>query len=386
MFSLQNVQRYDSGRLGKATSTPTGGARIPALVSRTGVQSYRLADGSTRKEYRSPEEVFHPEALASFVGAAVTIGHPPRRVGPDTWAKDSVGFVLSQPDRVREVDGHEYASVLLDVNRGDALARVSSGDLVENSLGYTCDFDPTPGIDPVSGENFDGYQRNIRVNHSALLGEGKARAGRKARLLTDDNNCLRLDADGNQTDAESTMKFILAGKEYEAGPELQAAIGAQEAQLAASVVSVTAAQTAAGEAQAKADAAEKSKTDALAKVSPEAIDALVADELAFRASVAPILGAEFVFAGKSRKDVKLAVVESVKGEKLATDAADGFIDGYFAVSLKDASKPKADSSESYRAPVPATKNDSAPADEKLYLNDDLWAAHMASLHSKKDSE
>jgi len=171
---------------------------LTARLARTGIQVYRNADGSERREYRPAESVFAADSLASFIGAILTIGHPPQGVTPQSFAADAAGVVIS-PSRTKAADGHEYIAALIDVARADALQQVDSGALAELSAGYVCDFDPTPGVVPAglpqAGERYDGIQRNIRANHVALLPTGGARAGREARLLLDSNE---LDASGNQ--------------------------------------------------------------------------------------------------------------------------------------------------------------------------------------------
>lgn len=358
-----------------------------------------MPDGSIRREYRPADEVFHPDSLASFVGAAITIGHPDK-VTPKTWAKESVGFVPSIPERVKLSDGQEYAATTVHVTRDDALGQVDSGDLEELSAGYSADFDPTPGRDPVSGEAFDGVQRNIRLNHVALLPYGKARAGRNARLLTDQSDELRLDSDGNQLidDHEPEperrrMKFLLLGKEYEAGPELQAAIGGLEQSAKTSAAEAVTqkdradkAETAAGAATAKADKAETDRKDTVDK-----FDAAVASEVSFRSRVAPILDAKdapFDFAGKSRRDVHLAVVKKIRPAKeFAKDASDITVAAYFDAVLEDwkpaDGAPEQKRGESYVPPKTPAKID---ADDKLYTDEASWAEHMASFHLSKKKE
>lgn len=53
--------------------------------------------------------------------------------------------------------------------------------LRELSLGYSLDLDETPGV--WNGQPYDAIQRNIRINHLALV--EKARAGEQARLNID---------------------------------------------------------------------------------------------------------------------------------------------------------------------------------------------------------
>jgi hypothetical protein len=95
---------------------------------------------------------------------------------------------------------------------------------------------------------------------------------------------------------------------------------------------LTAAQTAAGEMKAKLDAAE-------AKVKDLDVNKLVADELAFRSSLLPILpkgadGKAYDFAGKTREQVRADAVGApviAEAAKLGSDAERA---GYVAAHLK----------------------------------------------------
>lgn len=176
--------RYDVDRLGKAERTPSGGVKVPAALSRVGIFPYRRADGSTRLEFRPPEEVFHEDSLASFGGAPVTVGHPPQGVTPANWAQESKGHIVEGTIRK---DGTHVAAALT-VQDGATIARVDSGELCELSLGYSVDYDPTPG--EYQGQRYDGVQRNIRGNHVALLPKGAGRAGPDCALRLDSNSAV----------------------------------------------------------------------------------------------------------------------------------------------------------------------------------------------------
>lgn len=209
--------RFDSAELGQAERTAQGGLRYPATLTRSGVFLYTEPDGSVRREYRPPSEVFAPEALASMRGAPVTHLHPPEgSVRADTWRRVAVGHVgediTTQGDHVA---AHVY------VQDADVLAAIEGQGLREISLGYDTLYVASPGTTP-EGEAYDGIQTRIRVNHAALVPRGRAGA----------SVGLRLDADDNQQIPEShpTMKIKIAGKEYVAGsPECEAALSDLEA-------------------------------------------------------------------------------------------------------------------------------------------------------------
>src|ERR1017187_5350223 len=178
----RTVQRFDVNPIGKLTKTPTGGARIPANIARTGLQTYFDERGNKIVEYRSPDEVFSQKTLDSIALAAVTVGHQ-GLITPENFKTHSVGMASEKaPGRVK-IDGvaDEFVSQDLIVNDGPTLRRVDTGDLCETSAGYTAKVIMRPGTTP-DGQHYDAIQTDIEFNHIALLKKGCARAGGHARL------------------------------------------------------------------------------------------------------------------------------------------------------------------------------------------------------------
>lgn len=152
---------------------------MDAGLTRVGILEYRNPDGSIRREFRPPEEVFHPESLASLAGAPVLDGHS-TWVTPETFSTHSRGHVVEGTPRQ---DGELVAADLVVQDAG-TLKRVERRDLSEISCGYTCGvIDPTPG--EWNGKRYDCVQRAIRYNHVALLPAGTGRAGRECALRLD---------------------------------------------------------------------------------------------------------------------------------------------------------------------------------------------------------
>ena len=66
---MRKVQRYDSMQfVAGAVTTPEGFLLDSPIVARTGIYTYLQPDGSVRREYRPPDEVFAEDALVSFKG------------------------------------------------------------------------------------------------------------------------------------------------------------------------------------------------------------------------------------------------------------------------------------------------------------------------------
>lgn len=162
--------------------TDEGYLSAPARVARTGIQQYLASElGLTDRKpndiinvYRPPEEVFATDSLATYLYKEVTDNHPPEMVSAETYKKYSVGQVVSAGTQ----DG-DFVQVDLLVKDSQSISSVFSGK-VELSAGYYADYVPEQGTAP-SGESYEFVQRNIVINHVALV--DKARAGHGAKIF-----------------------------------------------------------------------------------------------------------------------------------------------------------------------------------------------------------
>lgn len=346
MIKLRNVQRYDSLQLVAGAVIDTDGfMRDSPIVARTGVYEYRNPDGTIRREYRPADEVFASDALNSFRGKPITVLHPKK--GKITAANafgTAIGSILS--------DGYpkdeKYVACDIVIFAPDKI-----GKHRELSLGYRCDCEETPGVSP-DGQAYDAIQRNIRINHLAVV--PLARAGMKARLNCDGDEII--ESEGTQ----NMSKFKIDGVEHEV-PEavanyitaLQSRADAAEAGLTATketLAGVTASKT---ELQTKLDAmtgerdgvqgkldamtAErdslKSKVDAAEADKKAAVDKAVEDtkkEVKERAE----LEADAKKAkcdktdGMDNKALKIAIIKAVRGDSLNFDGkSDDYVNAYY---------------------------------------------------------
>lgn len=343
---MRNVQRYDSLQLVAGAVIDTDGfMRDSPIVARTGVYEYRNPDGTIRREYRPADEVFASDALNSFRGKPITVLHPKK--GKITAANafgTAIGSILS--------DGYpkdeKYVACDIVIFAPDKI-----GKHRELSLGYRCDCEETPGVSP-DGQAYDAIQRNIRINHLAVV--PVARAGMKARLNCDGDEII--ESEGTQ----NMSKFKIDGVEHEV-PEavanyitaLQSRADAAEAGLTATketLAGVTASKT---ELQTKLDAmtgerdgvqgkldamtAErdslKSKVDAAEADKKAAVDKAVEDtkkEVKERAE----LEADAKKAkcdktdGMDNKALKIAIIKAVRGDSLNFDGkSDDYVNAYY---------------------------------------------------------
>lgn len=170
---LRRVVRLDSIPLQKAYYTEEGYLRDRPVLTSTGIFEYTNPDGSTRRELRLPEDVFAKESLASYKSKPIIITHDAGLVTKDNVHENQVGTILSEG--IRDGDDVRADIVIHDTDE------MKDRGYKELSLGYNLDLEETPG--EWQGEHYDAIQRNIIINHLALVRE--ARAGEQARLNID---------------------------------------------------------------------------------------------------------------------------------------------------------------------------------------------------------
>jgi len=193
------VERYDRFQI-RATKTPEGFIQDSPVIGRVGILEYRNVDGSIRREFRPPEEAFHPDSLASLKGKPVTVGHPGIVRADNIKTVQPIGTVLSEGIP----DGSNLRAPMVIYNL-DTPNR-------ELSCGYSLDTEETPG--EWEGQRYDAVQRNIRYNHVAVVPKG--RAGPLARLNMDGNQ----DYYDEEDDKPMGKIRLDNGIEYEAAPEV----------------------------------------------------------------------------------------------------------------------------------------------------------------------
>ena len=221
---LTQVIRLDSLPLGQTYFTPEGYLKDRPILTSTGIFEYLNPDGSVRRELRLPEDVFDPESLASYKGKPIIITHDAGMVTKDNVQKFQIGTILTEGYR----SGEDIRAEIV-IHNTDAMKDCG---LKELSLGYSLDLDETPGV--WNGQRYDAIQRNIRINHLALVRE--ARAGDQARLNIDGRdteNTLKGGKVMKKTPKNARADGVLSPE------ELQKAIEEYKARRAAKQVATT---------------------------------------------------------------------------------------------------------------------------------------------------
>ena len=341
---------FDAGGMQRRASD--GALIASAKVARTGIQLYRARDFAAFKDrppdevvrvYRSEDQVFDPDSLASYTHKTVTNDHPSGgvMVGPENAKDLSVG--MTGESWARHGD---YALVPLLVSDGATIADIEAGK-VELSAGYTCTLDTSPGVTP-TGEAFDASMADIRVNHVAIVHRG--RAGSEARILDAGPKwgAAPLVDEGKGDPMPVQTKTIT----YDGLPV--ETTDAAEAVINKLSVAVGDAKAEAAKAKADAAAAIDAKDKELGALKAElqaAKDAAMtpekmADAIAARVELegkAKAVDADVVTAGVSDADLRKAVVTKALGEDTVTGASDAQIEGMFtAVTAQKRADPVRD--------------------------------------------
>ena len=167
------MYRLDTVEMDRTYYTEEGYLMDRPVVTTVGIFEYANPDGSVRRELRLPEEVFAQRSLDTYKGKPIILTHSAGVVNKDNVEDEIVGTILSPGYR----DGDAVRAELV-IHGTDSVRR--SG-LRELSLGYNLTLDETPG--EWRGRPYDAVQRDIEVNHLALV--ASARAGPSARLNID---------------------------------------------------------------------------------------------------------------------------------------------------------------------------------------------------------
>lgn len=353
--------RFDTATF-KATIDENGFLVDTPVVARIGVQVYYMEDGSTVREFRPAEEVFKEKSLASYQGKPVTLEHV--FVNSEN-AKDVV--VGSVSGKAEQLGSSVIAPIV--VYSQQAIDEARAGNAKELSVGYSAVLDETPGWgDPATGnyilktdakesdvppdwQEFDAIQRDIKVNHLAMVFRGRAGVA-KLNMDGQQENPYTDSVDSNKEDVKEMVKIKLDGaQEFEIAPEVASHIAAIKKD--------------ADDAKAKADTIEaerdalKAKVDAMPAEIEKAVKAAKADaeSLAALVTVAAEVGVKTD--GLDAKGIKVAYVKEVSGLDVS-DKSDAYIDAAFDIA-KDSDK----MAEVRKATAASDKSDKADEPKKL---------------------
>lgn len=333
---MSEVLRLDFQRFTKVERTPSGGMRVPANLTRTGVFSYRKQDGTLTRELRHPDEVFNQDSLNTLRGAPVTDLHPKDMVSPSNWREVSVGHVGDV-----KADG-SYVYGRLDILDSDAIKRVERGDRKELSCGYRCTLEETPGT--YKGERYDTIQRGIVYNHVAIGPKDWGRAGNKVALRLDSGDAIQVEPkpEGPPPPKKevTTMLIRVDGIEYEAGSSAHLqAVDKWDTGQAKKVADLTSERdTAKAEADVATARADKAEADLKVASDPKKVEELVTGRVQLHTDAKKVLGTDFDPSGKTTREIQVSAIKADVKDFDPEGKSDDYVAAYFAATVKNHSR------------------------------------------------
>lgn len=348
----------DTSKVGTTRKTQDGYLVADVLTARTGIQLYHsseldLADKNCFfRVYRPEDQVFDTKSLASYAHKPITDNHPSEAVTADNWKDLAHGTIGDEVAR----DG-DYVRVPLIIMDAELIAKVEAGK-VELSAGYLADVEFTAGTTP-DGQTYDAIQKNIRINHVAVVDRG--RAGSKARIGDNSDHWGATPFDDTLAKDERknpmTKIILVDGLQVETTDAGAAAIEKLQKQIgtltadAATTASTHAAALAAKDTEIGGLKVELKKAqDAIPAA--DALDKLVADRVNLIGKAKTVV-ADIKTEGVSDADIKKVVVAKKLGDDVIKDASPAMIDGMFIALTKDAKAAPATGHDPLAGFVPA---------------------------------
>ena len=306
------VMRYDRYTF-KAVKDDHGFIRdTPVLV-------YWLPDGTKRREYRPPDEVFKADSLSAFKGIPITDEHHGRITGNNAQGV-VIGSVLSDGRQ----DGNNLIADVVIHNT----TPIEQGKK-ELSVGYEVELDMISGITE-DGEPYDAIQRNIKPNHLAIVVKG--RAG-NARLNMDAADAVEYQKEDDAVTTENLTEIRLdSGISYKAAPEVVVEYNKLKQDVTQAVADKD-------KESARADTAEAKVKELEANQEKLKQDAFVQAKRRLELEAVAKSHNVEIKADSTDRQLQEAVIKSVRGDSIDLNGrSDGYIEAAFDMAVTDGAK------------------------------------------------
>ena len=312
------AMRYDRYTF-KAVKDDHGFIRDTPVLTRTGVFVYWLPDGTKRREYRPPDEVFKADSLSAFKGIPITDEHHGRITGNNAQGV-VIGSVLSDGRQ----DGNNLIADVVIHNT----TPIEQGKK-ELSVGYEVELDMTSGITE-DGEPYDAIQRNIKPNHLAIVVKG--RAG-NARLNMDAADAVEYQKEDDAVTTENLTEIRLdSGISYKAAPEVVVEYNKLKQDVAQAVAEKD-------KEAARADTAEAKVKELEANQEKLKQDAFTQAKKRLELEVVAKSHNVEIKADSTDRQLQEAVIKSVRGDGIDLNGrSDGYIEAAFDMVVADGAK------------------------------------------------
>jgi hypothetical protein len=214
------------------------------------------------------------------------------------------------------------------IHDAETVDQIMNGGKRELSLGYKVRLDQTPGV--WNGQEYDAIQKNIRINHLAIVSSG--RAG-NARLNLDSNDAVYFNYDEEEDcmSNENLSRIRLdSGLEYQAAPEVIVEVERLRNDKSELEVRIDELHKQLDKVAAERDilkpqveSAEKIRADALEKAREEIKARAELDKVAASFNIDG--------SGKTDREVKEIVIKSLRADADLNNKSDDYINAAFDI-------------------------------------------------------
>lgn len=304
-----------------------------APVARTGIQLYAGAevgrpDLDLVRVYRPPEQVFSQDSMSSYAFRPITVDHPSNNVDAGNWAQLSVGTTGGEVMR----DGERVVVPLVLMDQG-AINAYQQGTK-QISMGYEAELEFVDGVTP-NGENYDAIQKNLRMNHLALVQE--ARGGPELSL----GHFPTTNLENSMTDSTNNLRTVmvdgLSVQTTDAGAQ---AIERLQNDVQKLTTQLSDQQSASDQTIAERDSEIAQRDTRIEELEKQVVDGAALDQLvASRAQL--VSDAKRVhdadYAGLNDEEIRRTAVEAVVGKDVIDGKSPAYIEARFDTLLENAS-------------------------------------------------
>ncbi|MBD8026432.1 DUF2213 domain-containing protein [Ureibacillus sp. Re31] len=326
------LQRYDKSYIKDYGETPEGYITVTVPITRPGVFPYQRQDGTVQMEAKLPDEIFSDRTIRSARSKPVTDEHPNEPVTIDNYQTYAKG--MSHTD-ARVEDLKLYVS--MTITDKDLIQKIYDGKR-EISIGFMSDVVAESGT--YNGQQYEYVQRNIEINHIAIVDQG--RAGPEVAIRSD-SDAWQIDSDNKNNQLKGgnskMAKIKIKGTEYEVDDAVKAHIEElaakkeKEKEQKGDSVDTLIGRIDALEAklEAKEEELEIAKKNAF---SEDEMNAKVQARITLIEAAKPLLGDSFDFIGKSDREIKEAVIATTKSDFKGDGKSDDYINAFFDATVE----------------------------------------------------
>lgn len=168
-----------------------GFMRVPVIIATAGVLDYQYQDDDGAivevREAKLPEEILSKHTVFSAEGKPVTNEHPSVMLDSANYSQHSKGVFINPKVIGESIHGE------LVIHDRELQDSIKSGEKHQISMGFWSNTEFVKG--KLNGETYDAAQRDIMVNHIAVVTDG--RAGDAVKLKLDSKDILKISKEVN---------------------------------------------------------------------------------------------------------------------------------------------------------------------------------------------